>query len=134
MGVNLCWSAITGVSICRSPSENVSYEFVLTSPVVLSMSRSSYFKGLWDERQVTAQLLFCDVLLPAFLCRSHVAWCLSVSLESTWCNHTIVLIRPQLGKTNFLLSERSDFPMIDNLSTPSLNISRHRVRWMRFSC
>ena len=42
MKVSFCYLSHTGVSMCRSPKENTSYEFVLISPPVLSMSCSSY--------------------------------------------------------------------------------------------
>ena len=46
----LWWSSNTGVSICCSPLEKVAFEFVLTSPALLSNFRSSYMDGLRDGR------------------------------------------------------------------------------------
>ena len=43
-------SAKTDVSMCRSQLENVTYEFVLTSPTVSSMSHSTFLGGLGDRR------------------------------------------------------------------------------------
>ena len=43
--VSFCCSANTGVSMCRSPQENLTYEFILP-PAVPSMSSLSYFDGL----------------------------------------------------------------------------------------
>ena len=37
-----CYSANTGVSVCRSPLGNINYEFVLTSSAVSNMSCLSY--------------------------------------------------------------------------------------------
>ena len=54
-----CWPTSTGASICRSPSENVAYEFVPASPTVTSMSCSFF---LCFVRQVAVQLLSCGVL------------------------------------------------------------------------
>ena len=44
------YSANTRVSSCKSPLENITYEFVLTSLKVSSMSCSSYVVGLLDGR------------------------------------------------------------------------------------
>ena len=46
MEVSPCWSANTDMSMCRSLLENVTYEFVLTSPAVLSMFCLSYLNDL----------------------------------------------------------------------------------------
>ena len=64
MYVSFCLSARTSVSIRRSRLQNVSYDFVLNSPAVPSMSCLSYLDGLLDRRSVIVLLLFCDVLLP----------------------------------------------------------------------
>ena len=63
--------------------------------------------------------------LAAFLCRYHPAFSSNVSLESRWCNHTLVLIRLFTNKNRcIILSKRSGFHRIDNLnnilSEPSL--------------
>ena len=87
MTVTLCWSANTGVSMCRSPSENVTYEFVLTSPAVPHMSCSSYFYGLWDGRFVTIQLYFSALLLLGFVQNSSYIdqiWFIEGYIAFTW--------------------------------------------------
>ena len=56
MNVNIYWSTNTGVSMSKNPLENVTYEFVLTSPAVHRMYCSSY--GLWDGMYVALQLCF----------------------------------------------------------------------------
>ena len=47
--VSPCWSPGTGTSLCRSPEENVVYEFVLAFQAVSRMSYSSYLDGFWDN-------------------------------------------------------------------------------------
>ena len=42
MHISLYWSANTGTSMCRSPSGNITNEFILTYPAVSHMSCSSY--------------------------------------------------------------------------------------------
>ena len=42
MIISLCWSANTGVSMFRSPLENITYEFVLTSSAVTNMFCSTW--------------------------------------------------------------------------------------------
>ena len=60
----LCWSASVSLS---GPKEKVSYESILISPDVPSMSCSSYLNGLYGESRVVVQLLFCSVLLRAYV-------------------------------------------------------------------
>ena len=68
---------------------------------------------------------FCRVLLSVVvqnsMQHSHsfylAAFSSSVSLESMLCSHTVVLTRLQLERISlFILSKRSDFHMVDNLS------------------
>ena len=88
------------------------------------MSCSFDLDDLWDSRLVALQLLFCGVLLPgfvfkkplAFLCSSHLTFSQSVSLEFRWWNHTVVLKRPQLEKSRFILIEWSYFHTFTSLS------------------
>ena len=47
MNVSFSWLANTGVSICRRQLEDVTYEFILTSPAVSNMSN---LDGSWDGR------------------------------------------------------------------------------------
>ena len=46
--VSFCWSTNTGVSICRSPWENVAYDFILISPAASWMFCTSYLGSFWD--------------------------------------------------------------------------------------
>ena len=78
MTVSFCWLTNTGVSICRSPPENVAYEFILTSLVVPSTFCSFYLSGLWDGRQVAIQLLFYRVLLSGFVQNSTQHFCVDL--------------------------------------------------------
>ena len=64
-----------GVSMCRNPPENVTYEFVPASLAVLNMSYSSYVDVLWDRRQVAVQLLFFRVMLTRFIQYSTQCLC-----------------------------------------------------------
>ena len=52
-----------------SLQENVAYEFVITSPAVLSMIYLSYLNSLFDRSQRAVELLFSAGrgLLPRFL-------------------------------------------------------------------
>ena len=86
MYLNLCWSANTSISMLRSLLEKLNHDFILYSLAVYRMSLS-HLHSLWDGRQVAVQKLFCGVLLPdvAFLCTSHLAFYLSISLESMSC-------------------------------------------------
>ena len=43
-------SANISVSMCNSPLENITYDFVFTPPAVPHMSWLSYWDGLRDER------------------------------------------------------------------------------------
>ena len=67
MKVSFRWITKTSVSMCCIPPENVTYEFVRTSPEVPSMSCSSYFDSLCDGGEWTVQLLFCGVFLPGLV-------------------------------------------------------------------
>ena len=51
-------------SVWRGPEENVTYEFVLNSPIMSNMSCSSHLDGFRDGRQVALYLLLCGMLLP----------------------------------------------------------------------
>ena len=44
----ICWSANSGVFMCRSPLDDNAYVFVNTFPAVLSISWSFYLDCLWD--------------------------------------------------------------------------------------
>ena len=70
--------------------------------------------GKWPYRSGFVSSYFQQA---ASLCSSHLAYSSGVSLKSRWCNHTIVLTWPQLRKNSlYILSERSDFRMVINLS------------------
>ena len=63
--VSFWWLTNNVVSMCWSQEENISWEFVLISQAVLSMSCSSCAESLWDGTWVVVQLfsfsffLFC---------------------------------------------------------------------------
>ena len=58
----------------------------------------------------------CSKLYTASFCSSHLTFSPSISFESRWYNHRIVLTFQQLGRNPVLFYRRSDFHMIDNLS------------------
>ena len=108
--------------MCRIPLENVAYNFLLTFPAVPSMLYSFYLSGLWDERQVTIQLLFCGVVASRICLRRHIVFLCSsrlvffsvrfVSIHPYSCTVTAITWK----KSSFILSDKSDFHMIDSLS------------------
>ena len=95
MNVRFCWLVNTGVSMCNSPLEDITYEFVLASPAVPNISYLSYLDGLWDRKwphschfvgscfqNLSNYLLFSFSFPPPP----------SISLESKWGNHTVQLL------------------------------------------
>ena len=66
-GNSVPWYINIFSSTWRGPRENVSCDFVLTSPAVYWMSCLSYLYGFSDGRSVTVQLLFCGMLLPGLI-------------------------------------------------------------------
>ena len=94
---------------------------IMISTAVTSMS---YLDELmrWDVSCRTDAVLWATVSriyskMPAtFLCSSHVAFTIGVSLESKWCNHTVVMTRLYLARIPVLFyqKERSDFHTIEN--------------------
>ena len=61
------WSFCLCSSICRGPKEYIAYEYVLMSPAVSHMSRSSNFDSFRDGWLVAVQMLFCGVLPPGIV-------------------------------------------------------------------
>ena len=126
---NCYWSATTDRPMCRNPSENIIYGFILVSWAVLCMSCSSYLDGFWDWRYVAIQLgiipfRICSKQLVTFWCDSHPAFSPCLSLTFRWCIHAVVMTLLQLGRKPILL-KRSDFHMIDNLSLTVYMFARH---------
>ena len=54
INLSFYWLANIGVSMGRSPKKNITYEFILTSSTVPSISCLSYLDG-WDGRYVAVQ-------------------------------------------------------------------------------
>ena len=50
MNANFCWLANSGVSIAKSPWDDITNEFVLTSLAEPNISCLFYLNGLWDGR------------------------------------------------------------------------------------
>ena len=65
----------------KSPSENVTYEFALTSLAEPRMSGSFYLNGFGDERQVAIQLLFVGCCTQNFF---KIAYSILVSFPSSF--------------------------------------------------
>ena len=64
----------------------------------------------------------------AFLCCSHLAFSLGISLKSMWCINTVVWTQPQLERNPvYILSDRSHFHIIDNLSIAVYSFTRHML-------
>ena len=71
----------------------------------------------------------CSKYLVAFLCSSHQAFSQCVLFVPKWCIHTIVLTQPQFVRNPVsILSDRSDFHMIDNQSIIVLRFTRHILK------
>ena len=79
-----------------------------------SMSGSFYLVSLWDGKQVAVQVLFCGVRLPGFIWNST---------KKSWVITNLQLVQPYSSTITvtswknscFILPERSDCDMIDNL-------------------
>ena len=104
----------------RGPQENVTYEFIFTSPAVSSVSCLSYLDSFRDGGLVAVQLLFCGMLLPGFVPYSLVQFLsslFSIRLVSVHVVHPYNRIDRTAvwKKLRFILLDRSDFHMNDNL-------------------
>ena len=82
MNVSFCWLASTGMSMCRSPLENITFEFILTSPACLSHLR--WFVR-WHVSICTATVLWgaASRIFSALLCSSYIAFSLSILFNLT---------------------------------------------------
>ena len=100
--------ANTGMSICRNPSEKCSY---FSSECSVCIARVGWFVG-WEASGRTAAVLqgsasnICWKPHATSLCMAHQAFSQSVSLESKWCRHTIVLTRLEPGRIPILPYQR----------------------------
>ena len=121
--------------MCRNPKENVTYEFVLASPALLCMSCSSYLNGLWDRRQVAIQLLFCGELLLRFVQDSTQHSSLLPILLFFMCFVSVLVVHPYSSmdtvtackKSCFILLDRPELHIIDNLSIAFHTFTRHML-------
>ena len=82
-------------------------------------------------------MLFCWVLLwsnqhATSLCGLHLAFSPGISLESKWCNHTVILTWLQLERIPILFYQRSDFHMVVNQSMLYLCLCWHHFHLMRY--
>ena len=118
------WSANTGVSMCWSSWGNFAHEFVLTSPAVPHV----FFVFLvefvrWKVSGQTAVVSWgassriCSKWHIAFICSSHLASSLHISLVSKWCIDSLEEIQIYLI--------RFDFYMINTLSITVCTLTRH---------
>ena len=78
--VGFSWSSCLSLSIWRGPQEYITYELVLTSPVVSRMSGSSNFDSFHDGWLVAIQLLLC-VVLPPWLVQYCSQYSCAVAVE-----------------------------------------------------
>ena len=137
MQVSLYWSTNTGMAMCKSLQENVTYENALASSAMICMNCSSYLNGLSDGRQVAIQMLFwgeassriCSRQSTKFLSRSHLAFPPCILSVSVWCIHTVVLIQVQFERNPvwFYQTSMNDnlpiaFPTFTRLMLTSLSI------------
>ena len=78
MNVGFCCSANTGASVCRIPSENVTFEFFLASIAMANMSSSSWL-FCEMEGKLLYRAVFCGVLPP-------------VAVENSTQNSSVIII------------------------------------------
>ena len=118
MNVDPCWSFNTGVSIRRNYFFN---EFVPASPCIDHLTWIiGIIGGKWPYSFFIVGCCVLDFLkithsiLVYFLCSFFSP---SASSKFIYCTKTRILTRSQLSRIPiFILSERSDFHMIDNIS------------------
>ena len=103
-----CWSADNGAFISRSPFENVTFEFVLSSPLEFRASSSSWIvcemRGEWPYKCsfVCAASRICSKEHAAFKCSFHPAFsqCVFVRIHTVVLTqlggNTVVFIRDQI--------------------------------------
>ena len=122
MYVSVCWLANTGASLSISPLENVTYEFDFASLAVPARLRclTSMVCEMRGHRIIaglcTADPRIFSLHHVAFLHNYHLDFSLCVSLVSMWCIHIVVWTVLLFGKqSRFILSDGSNFYMIDNL-------------------
>ena len=87
MYMNPHWSADTSTSLCRSPSEKITYESVLAFPALSNMSCLSYLVFEMGDKKMNNCFQDFSKQYIAFLRRTQS----SFSLGSKWCIHTVVL-------------------------------------------
>ena len=106
----------------KTPLENIAYKFVFISPTVhvLLILLERFVR--WEESRSTAAVLqvaasrICLKQHTTSLCDTNLAFSPSISLESKWCNHTVVLTLLELRRIPVLFCQRPEFHMVDNLS------------------
>ena len=115
--VSSCWSANIGISMCMVYPSLINPSLFLQ--LCLSMSCSSYLNRLWDERRVPVTCShevvfyskFCSRQHTALLYNFHLAFSIYILFESMQYNH----IATAWKEARFILSDKSDFHMIDIL-------------------
>ena len=125
MNVKFCLSANTGASIFKSCLENITYEFVLTSPTESNIFYSSYswmaceMGGKWPSTAFLkgAAYKICSEQHIASLCSSCLAFSkhfVKVRVVKWYSSTNTATTRKN---SHFILSERSNFHWVDNLFT-----------------
>ena len=125
--------ANTCTSMWRSPSENVAYEFVLTSPAASHMFCPSY---LVDFDMWGRWLYSCCFVGCCFQNLFNIACSIFVQFPSNFfsiCLFSVHVVHPYScrdittawKKLHFILSDKFDFHMIDNLSIAVCAFTRY---------
>ena len=120
MNVSFWWPANAGVSMCRSPWENITYEFIFVFPAILSsLAHFTYIVveigGKW-----LYSCCFVGMLLPGFA-KNRSRRVLPINLFSM-CFIWVQVVQPyystntHLVRILILFHQWSNFPMVDNLS------------------
>ena len=105
MNISFCWLVNSGVSVCRSSWENVVYKFILASPTVPCMSRTSYeMGGLYNCYFVGC--CFQDLFKTAsFFTKCFVRY----QVLQSYCNTDMKIT---WKNSHFILSGKSDFHIV----------------------
>ena len=118
--VSICLWANTGVLMCGSPLQKVTYDFVLTSPACLLRLNCMVFhiEVKWPYSSCFVWCCFRVLLQKhvAFWCGSYMAISTSVRLVSRWCSYTEEATRLQLQINPVLFYQSSYFHMIKSRS------------------
>ena len=131
--VSSCWLANTGSFVLRDPLENVTYEFVLASPEVSCLVRLIWMVleigGKWPYNCCFVGCFFQDLFnigRSIFVQFRQVFFSFFIRFVSVYVVHPYSRIDTTAAwkKLHFILLDRSDFHMIDNLSIAAHTFAR----------